>query len=241
MELKTHAIVLRTVKYGEAQLIADLFTEQSGRLSFICRIPKTSKAKVRKQFFQPLTCLELSFDHRPNARLQHPRDVRIAHPFGSIPFDPYKLSISLFLSDFLYHATHNEPQNVPLYQYVEDSIRWLDGCQRPVANFHLVFMMRLSRFLGFYPNLSDDTPGCFFDLRNGAFSLECPPHPDVLQPADAARISTLMRMNFETMHLFAMSRDDRNRFAQTILTYYRLHVPDFPELKSFEVLKTLFV
>lgn len=241
MELTTRAIVLRTIKYGDAQVIADLFTERSGRLSFICRIPKKAKAKVRKQFFQPLTCLELTFDYRPNVRLQRLRDVRIAHPFGSIPFDPYKLSVSLFMAEFLYHATRNEQQNVPLFQYVEDSILWLDGCMRPVANFHLVFMMRLSRFLGFYPNLSDDVPGCFFDLRNGSFSLECPSHPDVLPPVEAARISTLMRMNFETMHLFAMSRADRNRFAETVLAYYRLHVPNFPELKSFEVLKTLFV
>ena len=240
MEFTTHAIVLHSIKFGDAQVIIDLFTEQSGRLPFICRIPKTAKAKVKKQFFQPLTCLELNFDYRQNARLQRMRDVRIAHPFSSIPFDPYKLAISLFIEEFLYHATRNEQVNAPLFQYVEDSILWLDGCMRPVPNFHLVFMMRLSRFLGFYPNLEDRAPGCFFDLRNGYFTLDRPLHPDFLMPDDAARISLLMRMNFETMHLFAMSRADRNRCAETILDYYRLHIPNFPELKSFDVLKALF-
>ena len=50
----------------------------------------------------------------------------------------------------------------------------------------------------------------------------------------------LMRMNYETMHLFAMSRTERNRCLEIILRYYRLHLPGFPELKSPDVLRELF-
>ncbi|MBF1626945.1 MAG: recombination protein O N-terminal domain-containing protein, partial [Prevotella sp.] len=70
MILKSKAIVLRSMKFGEASLIIDMFTEQEGRISFITRIPKTAKGKIKKQYFQPLTLLELEFDYRPHTSLQ---------------------------------------------------------------------------------------------------------------------------------------------------------------------------
>ena len=101
MMTNSRAIVLNTLKFGEQQLIVDMLTEELGRVSFICRIPKTQKGKLKKQFFQPLSLLDAVFDYRQNARLQHLRDVRLSQPFTSIPFDAGKLSIALFLAEFL--------------------------------------------------------------------------------------------------------------------------------------------
>ena len=47
-------------------------------------------------------------------------------------------------------------------------------------------------------------------------------------------------MNYENMHLFSMSRTERNRCMDVVLKYYTIHVPNFPELKSLEVLRSLF-
>lgn len=239
MLTKTHAVVLHTMKLGEASMIAELFTESGGRLPFVIRIPKSPKAKIRKQFFQPLTILDIEFDMRPRAALQHIREARIAVPFTSIPFSPGKLSISLFIAEFLLHATRGEQENIPLFRYVAGGIEWLDAAQGPFANFHIVFMLHLSLFLGFYPNLDDYQNGAFFDLRNACFTPAAPMHPDFLHPAEAGRVITLMRMGFESMHLFRMNRAERNRITEIALLYYRLHVPQMPELKSFEILKGL--
>lgn len=241
MLTKTHAIVLRTIKYGESSLIADTLTEAMGRIAFMIRISKTTKAKVKKQFFQPLTLLDLEFDYRQKARLQYLKDVRIALPYVSISFEPTKSCILLFLAEFLYYVTRNEQKNIPLYKYVKSSLAWLDGAQSGFANFHLVFMMRLSRFVGFFPNFDDFFPGTFFDLRSGGFCQNVPLHPDYLMPQEAERVGKLMRMDYETMHLFRLSRSERNRIAALALYYYRLHVPDMPELQSFSVLQEIFV
>lgn len=240
MQVKTKAIVLHSVKYGDAQLIVDILTAEVGRVSFVCRMPRTAKGKLKKQFFQPLHLLDLIFDYRPNASLQHIKDVRLLVPLVSIPTDPYKLSISLFLAEFLCHATRGERQSNLLFDYVEHSVLWLDGASRSYANFHLVFMMRLSRFLGFFPNLDDFAPGRCFDLREGVFTDRLPCHADYVAADEAGRIIPLMRMDYQTMHLFRMSREERNRCTEWILHYYRLHVPQFPELRSLSVLQELF-
>lgn len=240
MLTKTRAIVLHSMKYGDQKIIVEMLTADLGRVSFACRLPKTQRGKLKKQLFQSLTLLDIELDFRQGAALQTLRDVQMAHPFASIPFDAAKLSISLFVAEFLLHATRGEQQNEPLFQYIENSMMWLDGQTRSFANFHLVFMMRLSRFIGFFPNLEDYHDGDYFDLRNGTFVAAQPVHQEFVVPDEAAHIGKLMRMGFESMHLFRLSRHERNRCAELILTYYQLHVPNFPELRSLAVLKELY-
>ena len=240
MLMKTQAIVLHAIKYGETRLIVDMFTKTFGRQAFIVSIPKTPKGKVKKQFFQPLTILEIETDLRPRQQLQKLHDVRLAAPFASIPFEPDKLAISLFVAEFLYYALRSEQQNELLYDYLEYSILWLDGQQARYANFHLVFLLRLTRFLGFYPNLDDYMDGDCFDLRESVFMPVPPVHRDFLHPEEAQKVQLMMRMDFPTMHLFRMSHQERNRLLDVTLKYYRLHLPDFPEMKSIEVLQALY-
>ena len=240
MLVKTQAIVLHAFKYGESRLIVDMFTRESGRLSFIVSMPKSAKGKIKKQYFQPLALLELEADISSGAQLQKIRDVRLSMPYSTIPFDSSKVSISLFLAEFLYHALKGEQQNTLLYDYISYSMEWLDGRDATIANFHLVFLMHLSRFLGFFPNLEDWCEGCVFDLRAGVFCMEIPMHNDILQAKEAERLCLLMRMDYPTMHLFRMSHADRQRMLEVALMYYRLHLPDFPELKSLEVLKGVY-
>lgn len=240
MEVKTKAIVLRAVRYGDSRMIVDMLTANVGRVSFACGLSKTNRGKIKKQLFQPLTLLDIVFDYRPNVELQRIKDVRVARPFTSIPFDAYKLSIGLFLAEFLVYASKGEQDGNRLEEFTEKSLLWLDNAVEGFANFHLVFMIHVSLFIGFYPNLDGYSDGAWFDLRDGSFTMTCPSHPDYLNPDDSRRILLLTRMNFDNMRLFRMSRDDRNRCLDVIIAYYRLHVPNFPVLRSLDVLRELF-
>ena len=88
MITKTRGIVLRSVRFGESSLIIDVLTELSGRVSFVVHIPKTSKGRVKKQYFQPMTLLDFEYDFRQRISLQHIKDVRIAQPYSSVPYNP---------------------------------------------------------------------------------------------------------------------------------------------------------
>jgi len=240
MLTKTEAIVLHSIKYGETRVIVDMFTRTSGRMSFAVSLPKTSRGKMKKQLFQPLTLLNIECDVRVQKGLQKLRNASITMPLPSLQTHPSKLSITLFLAEFLYHALKGEQRNELLFDYVVSSLQWLDGCNTSVANFHLVFLMRMARFLGFYPNLDDYHPGCYFDLRASTFSLEPPVHRDVLLPAEAEKVQLMMRMDYQTMHLFQLSRHDRGRLLEIALAYYRIHLPAFPELRSLGVLQEMW-
>ncbi len=241
MIVKTRAIVLRSVKYGDSQLIVDLFTEELGRLAFLVRIPKSPKARIKRQYFQAMTIVDLEFDYRQRAKLQHLKEVSIGRPFSDIPFSPYKLSITMFLAEFLCYSTRNEQAHLALFQFLEKSMEWLDLARDDFANFHVVFMIRLSLFLGFSPNMDSGEDGDYFDLEEGRFVCNVPIHSHYLGKDDATRMRMLVRLTYSTMHLYSMSRVERNRCVSVIVEYYRLHIPDFPEMKTLSVLQDLFV
>lgn len=240
MLVKTKAIVLNSLKYGESQIIVDIFTESHGRLSFIQKLTNSRRAGVKKQFFQPLTLLSIEFDWRPSQKLQRIREAVVSCPFTSLPFDAFKLSIGLFVAEFTGYCTRSEQANPALYLFIENSVRWLDACQGGFANFHIVYMLHMTRFIGFYPNLDDDDSKEFFDMREGRFVANAPVHTDFLGPEEAVKIRLLMRLNYATMRLLSLSRGERNRIVDVILQYYRLHQPGFPEMKSLPVLAQLF-
>ena len=100
--------------------------------------------------------------------------------------------------------------------------------------------MRLSRFLGLYPNLDGYLAGDYFDLLNAQFCRRPPLHGNYLHPEEAAAICRLMRMNYYNMHLFSFNRQQRIRCLEVLNDFYRLHIPSFPQLRSLEVLQELF-
>ena len=240
MYQKVTGVVLHSLKYNDTSNIVHVYTRESGRVSFLVKVPKSRKAGVRPMLFQPLAMLELEADFRPNVSIHRIKEAKVVLPFKTLPYHPYKSAMAMFLAEFLYRALREEQSNESLFAYLQHSILWLDECQEGFSNFHLVFLMRLSRFLGLYPNLDFYTEGCYFDLLNACFTPLLPKDGTYLKPDEASRVRLLLRMNYDTMHLFGFSRTERVRCLTVINDYYRLHLPDFPPLKSLEVLQELF-
>ena len=238
--MKSRAIVLHTLKYSDEALIVDLLTPKSGCVSMMVRVSRSKRAAVRHTLFQPLAILEVEWTERPKANLQRPTAAQSAFPFSSLPYDPYKSAMALFLSEFLHHAVRTQPDAESVFEFVCRSIEWLDTCEKNFSNFHLVFLLRLTRFLGFMPNMEGYINGDYFDLRSSCFTPSQPLHPDFLSPEDAALVPKLMRMKYATMRVFRFSGAERSRLLEELNKYYQLHLPNFPELKSLAVLKQIF-
>lgn len=240
MLVRSSAIVLHTQKYNDTSLVVVLFTATEGAVPFLVRIPKSRRATIPVKIFRPLQLLDIEWDGHGADRLRRLRTCTPAQTWASIPYNPLKTTVALFLSEFLYYTLRQEKSGGPLFDYIRSSLLWLDLCQSSFSNFHLVFLLRLTRFLGFYPNVEGYANGCFFDLLNGRFTPTVPNHPYYIKEDEAAALPRLLRMNYRTMQLFRFSRAQRGRVLDVIQGYYRLHVPGFPGLKSLDVLREVF-
>ncbi len=240
MQLKTRGIVLSHVKYNDKYSIVQIYTEQSGRVAYILPRSKGKTARVSSSLFSPLNDLELEVEHQPSREIHRIREARNLYPYQSIPQQIGKTSIVFFLSDFLTKVLKDSNDSHLIYQFIADSMHVLEMTERGVANFHLVFMLRLTHFLGFYPNMEKHLPGDYFDLMAGEFVPSVPFHRHFISREESLVLARLSRINYGNMHRFAFGRNDRIAIIQHILEYYRLHIQNFTDLKSLDVLHELF-
>lgn len=234
---KTRGIVLHVTKYAEDALIVDIFTEDHGTVGFYVKVPRSKRSPIRSLLLKPLSILEIAYEERPTKGLQRIQDMALVMNYRSLPYHPMKEMLALFLSEFLYHAIKNEGCNRPLFLYLIGGMEWLDEAEHDFANFHLAFLLRLTRFLGFWPEAEGYFPGAVYDLLDCSYSSTLPAHGVYLEPSEASLVPLFMRMDFSTMHLFKMNRVQRGRLLDVLNDFYRLHVPGFPELKSLDVLR----
>jgi len=236
MLIKTKAIVISALKYQEKSLIVKCFTLSDGLKSYFVRDAFSSKKNSQKiAYFQPLTILEIESDHRNKGKLEHFKEVKIATPFQTVQTDVVKSTILMFISEILHHSIQEEEKNEPLFDFLEAALSWLDHNEQ-IANFHLILMMEISKYLGFYPDVSEmDLP--FFDLNSGVFTLF--PSAESLSQHETDLFKRLINLKFDnnqnSFHVI-----ERQLLLKILIEYYTMHLPGFRKPKSLEVLKEVF-
>ena len=225
MLCKTRGIVLHTIPYNDKYSIIYMYTEAFGRASYLVSRSRGKKSTVSKALFIPLSVLEMEVEHLNKRDLHRIKETRICFPLNDVCCDPVKNVLALFLSEVLFRVVKDTEPDPRLFDYLYESIHLLEYADKGIANFHMVFLLGLLHHLG---------------ILNGVFTDHIPMHRHYLNKVESAFFSRLLRISFENMSLYGFSRQERVRIIHRILEYYRLHLPDFPEIKSLSVMQSLF-
>ena len=236
--ISTKAIVIGTIKFSDTSLIVKLYTEKVGLVSFLLKgILKSKKGKLRTAYFQPLNQLSVIFSHQEKRNLQLLKEAQVIHVYETIYTSIVKQSIVLFLSEILTSAIQEEENNTLLYEYLEHSLIWLDSHDQ-ISNFHLLFLLNLTKFLGFYPDVSQsDKNG--FHLSEGFFTdhLQI---KEVIKGNEINQLKKLLGIHFDNVEYINYSKTERQRLLQILIRYFELHLGGFRVPKSLAVLETVF-
>lgn len=234
-------ILIGAVKHNDRTSIARIFTQTHGMVPFVWFLSKTGKNASKNTLLQPLTHLDFQADYVPNETLHHLKDAKNALPYRDIPFNPQKSAIALFLSEFLTYALHDEQNNPGLYRFLSESLRWLDMAQDGTyANYHIAFMIGTASHIGICPNADEYTPGSVLDMRDGCFSPMLPGHSDYMPAELSYKLHLLMESGYDQIKDAPLTGQERVTMLNALNTYFRLHIPAFPVLKSIQVLETVF-
>lgn len=239
MLVKSQAIVLHKLRYNDTDSIVCLYSKDFGRVSYLTANHRKSK-KLSQATIQPLSIIEYEADHKGSRELQRLKETRLLYSFSGIPFNPVKNGISFFLAEVLYRVLNEAEDDGELFGFLVRSIQILDLCDKGTANFHLVFLCKLSLFLGFYPNVSGYHTNWYFDMNAGEFTPVPPPHNAWLSSGDSHIFACLMRCHFDNMDGLSLEHSKRVELLHYLLDYYRLHLSDFPTIKSLDILQECF-
>ncbi len=238
MLVKTSAIVLSTLKYSEADLIARLYTHELGMQSFILKgIRKTRKGKLRISFFQPLTQLAIEINYKGKGSLEYIKEARVIHPYVNIHNNIIKSSITMFFSEVLSQILTEQQPDEELFEYLSSVFQYLDQAQ-DVANFSIKMLVDMTMYLGFQPDTSTvDKP--YFNLLNGNFDNNGL-QPQHLTLNESNLLKQFLGTNFDAINQIKMNREQRNALLNLVIDYFQIHLQSFKKPHSLSILKQLF-
>lgn len=238
MLVNTKAIVISALKYSEADLIVKCYTLTSGLKTYLLRgILKSKKGKFKTSLFQPLTQLELVANHKDKGSMEYLQEAKILKHYTDLHTNVVKGAMVLFISEILRNSIQEEEQNEPLYDYIESSINWMDQ-DANISNFHLLFLLQLTRFLGFYPD--DSTmEASYFNMQEGVFQQE-ETGEYCIEGANLLLLKQFLGINFDAAKEIKMSKTERSDFLRMLIAYYQLHIENFRKPKSLGVLNEIF-
>jgi len=240
MLVKTRGIVLHTTIYNDKNVIIHIYTEAFGRVSYLVARNRGRKSNVSKALFIPLSAIEMEVEHFNKRDLHRIKETRLCFPQAEVFCNPVKNVLALFLAEVLFRVIKETEPSPQLFEYLYQSINLLEIANDGIANFHIVFLLRLLNYLGIYPNSESSKVNLYFDMLSGVFTHTIPPHRHYLGREESEVFNRLLRISFENMSLYTFSRHERVSIINRIIEYYRLHLPDFPEIKSISILQSLF-
>ena len=240
MNIKTEAIVLKTYKYSETAIIAKIYTREKGLLSFIIHGVRKKKSKIKAALFQVLQQLNLEMNFKENSNLNNIKEVNVLSSFNDLHTNIYKSTISQFLGEVLFKTVQEQELNKDLFDYIKNSSTILD--EMPVdkiGNFHLIFLLNLSKFLGFYPHNNFGSSNKYFCIETGEFELIIT-HNKYFDISKSEILSSLLKSNFENMYDVKLNSVNRSLLLHGIISFYRHQLPEMGDIKSLDVLEVIF-
>lgn len=206
---KARGIVLNSLKYGDSAMVVHLLTDALGRQSYMVQGVRSSRGRGSKlALFQPMFALEFEGLTSSRQQMHRFREVQSGIVLQRMPFDVRRSTIALFMAEVLYRLVKESEPDSQLFDFVWESIGALDSMEEGVANFHLWFLVNLSRFLGFYPG-NEYMPGAWFDACEGSYTVQKPPHATVMTPENARLMNDFVECDVRCLAEIGLNRTQR--------------------------------
>lgn len=236
MMQKTRGIVINSFKHGENNLISRIYTEEFGLLSFIVHGARKSRSGRKQVIFQPLNVIEIVFPLKNANNLQNLKEIRLIRTNNNIAFDMTKASIVMFIAEVLKACLKEQEKNQQLFNFLLNRIDLLDKSNQKLSSFHLVFLLELSKFLGFYPRNNFDEYNIKFDLLEGTYQPGSFKSAYCLSAEESLTFNKLQNITIKNINQLEISSSQRKMLLYKLIDFYRLHIVGFKELVSPKIL-----
>jgi DNA repair protein RecO (recombination protein O) len=236
---KTKGIVLHYIRYSESSIVAHMYTDLFGRQSFICSGIKGKNSKHRLVYFQPLSLVEMDVYAKQKSELYRIKEIKNDHPLYHITGDMVKSSIALFLSELLYKTLNEGEPNPRLFSFLHSSVQLLENLDEGVSNFHLVFIIQLSKHLGIFPQADfEDMSGTTRSSKNDFASEER--FFTSFSQKIKEKFGQIYTLSFRQISEIKLNHAERAEMLGYLMEFYKLHFNSLGSIKSLAVLQELF-
>ncbi len=235
MIIKTKGIVLRSMKYRDNSLITDIFTEKHGLRSYIVNGVYSKNGNSKNGYFQSLNILDLVVYEKEEQQLNRIKEMKIMSDMNFHQFNIIKASLSIFMAEVLRNILKEKISSLSIFKRTENLIQELNQLNGNASIFPHYLLLTMTQELGIQPQGRFSDKHTFFDLREGVFTSLEPIHHDYTEP-ELSKLTSMILEDETQYKSLKLTKQLRQRWLEKIIRYFELHVSQFKELKSLEVL-----
>lgn len=142
--IKTEAVVLSKLNYGDTSLIVTLFTKELGKISAILKGARSTKSKLGLKV-DPINYIEVVFYNKSTRGLQLVSSADIIEHYPGIKADLEKLKYAHSIIELIKNLTPEHEQNIRLFKGIVRIFSLLGSAsENPNAVFARFFLFFLT-------------------------------------------------------------------------------------------------
>lgn len=232
MIVRTEALVLRSMDYGETSRIVTLFTRAHGRIATIAKGARLPKSRFGSSL-QPMSYAQVVLYYKATRGLQTLTESAHIQRFPHIGRDLEKLSVGLRLVELVYALLHEEEANPAVFNLLLSMLRCLDEAEARATNLLPYFQLRLAAALGFAPAIERTSvealseEGGLLNLERGAVlpTHEAAGRAGLRASRTALRaFAILARADLDAVMRMRLSIEARAEVDALVEAYLRYHL-----------------
>ncbi len=240
MLVNTEGIVLHSIKYGESSIIATIYTSEFGKQSYLINAARSKKSKNKASLFQPLFLVDIVAYQKQTSEINRIKEVKNSVIYQNLPLDIIKSTIAIFLAEVLYKTINEQERYPEMFSFIKNSVLYYDLMESGYSGFHLWFLLRLTEYLGFLPDLERKGFQNWFDMKKGEIVSFQPSHPFYANKEETEFLADLAIIKIHELSKYQIPRKMRDSLITSLVDYYHLHFENLGEIKSLNVLREVF-
>lgn len=235
LTFQSKGIIFRNIKYGETSIICDIFTEAKGLRSFIVSGVRSGKSKNKANIYRPLNLVDIHAYDGEGAKLTRIKEIQYSYIYQQLNYHVLRSSVGLFMLEIARNAIRSSESDLELFHFLNSSFIALDKSEHVHPLEPLLFMLRLSAFLGIEPMQNYKGDHQVFDLLNGQFDESGLASPYTTSKELTPVLHQLMLWTLGQEYP-SLSKPVRQQLLEDLITYYKLHLAGFKDILSKDVL-----
>ena len=230
MNYSCRAISLLNYKYGEESIIAKIFTEEYGLISYSVKRGRSKKSKNKISLLQHMSLINKKKKKKQKNEIQFLKEISLSHSLINSYLNINKQLLRMFMAEVLEKILVSNEQDKRLFNFIWNEIILLDTLEKVSSNYALNYLLSITYYLGFYPS-KENIELDFFDLEKASFVEKEDNRGMIIKGENLVFFKSLLINNNNNIPY-----KNRKEILKLILKYYKTHYYNLENIKSFDVI-----
>lgn len=235
--VKSEGIILRSKKYSETSLILDVYTQDHGLQALIISGVRKAKSRSQAGVYQVMNIIDVVFYDNQKDTLSRIKEAKIKLQLKTISRNIIKSSIGMLMTEIFRNTIQQKEINPELYLFLKNWFIFLNDKEDGLGNLTIKYMLELSEYIGFQPVNNFDESRPFFDTLEAQFVASDATNKYCVSEALSGVLFRFLQTSRDDIQDIRLDRQSRSDLLDKLIQYFQLHLENFRDLKSIDILR----